>query len=334
MNFAIIGATGNVGRKTIDVLQNSKLKISNLFLVASRKSAGKIIVFKNKKIKVESLENYDFSKAKITFFAAGSDISKRWVPTAAKKTIVIDNSSLFRMNKKISLIVPEVNGDVIQKYKKTNIISNPNCSTTQLVLVLKPLHDKFKIKRIVVSTYQAVSGAGKASMDELLEQTRKSLNGKKYVSKIFTKQIAFNVIPHIDKFTRDGYTNEELKMEQETKKILDKNIKVTATCVRVPVKTSHSESVNIEFKKSYTLKKIKSLINKSPGCKVVDQRKNGGYITPVEAEGSYLTYVSRIRKDNSNKKSVNLWIVSDNLLKGAALNTVQIAELLVKKFIK
>ena len=334
MNFAIIGATGNVGRKTIDVLQNSKIKISKLFLVASRKSAGKIIVFKNKKIKVESLENYDFSKAKITFFAAGSDISKKWVPTAAKKTIVIDNSSFFRMNKKISLIVPEVNSYAIQKYKKTNIISNPNCSTAQLVLILKPLHDKFKIKRIVVSTYQAVSGAGKASMDELLEQTRKTLNGKKYFSKIFTKQIAFNVIPHIDKFTRDGYTKEELKMEQETKKILDKNIKVTATCVRVPVKTSHSESVNIEFEKSYSLKKIKSLINKSPGCKVVDHRKNGGYITPVEAEGSYLTYVSRIRKDNSNKKSVNLWIVSDNLLKGAALNTVQIAELLVKKFIK
>ena len=334
MNFAIVGATGNVGRKTLDILEKSKLKISNLYLIASKKNIGKKIKFKRQTIKIESLENYNFAKAKITFFAAGSGISKKWVPIAAKKTIVIDNSSLFRMKKNISLIVPEVNANDIKNYKKTNIIANPNCSTAQLVVALKPLHDKFKIKRVIVSTYQAVSGAGKAPMDELFSQTKKILNGKIQKSKNFTKQIAFNVIPHIDRFRKDGYTKEELKMENETKKILDKKIRMTATCVRVPVKTSHSESVNIEFKRSFSLKKIKDVLNNSSGCKVVDQRKNGGYITPVEAEGSYLTYISRIRKDNSNKKSVNLWIVSDNLLKGAALNTVQIAELLVKKYIK
>ena len=334
MNLAIVGATGNVGRKTLDILKKSKLKISNLYLIASKKNIGKKIKFRQKKIKIESLENYNFGKAKITFFAAGSAISKKWAPIAAKKTIVIDNSSLFRMKKNVSLIVPEVNANDIKNYRKTNIIANPNCSTAQLVVALKPLHDKFKIKRVIVSTYQAVSGAGKAPMDELFSQTKKILNGKVQKSKNFTKQIAFNVIPHIDRFKKDGYTKEELKMENETKKILDKKIRITATCVRVPVKTSHSESVNIEFVKPFSLKKIKKLLNRSSGCKVVDQRKNGGYITPVEAEGSYLTYISRIRKDNSNKKSVNLWIVSDNLLKGAALNTVQIAELLVKKYIK
>jgi len=334
MNFAIVGATGNVGRKTIDILENSKLKIDNLFLVASKKSAGKKISFKKKKIKVITLENYDFSKAQITFFAAGSNIAKKWAPIAAKKTIVIDNSKYFRMHKNISLVVPEVNEKVLKNYKKTNIIANPNCSTAQLVVALKPLHDKFKIKRVVVSTYQAVSGAGKAPMDELFSQTKNFLNGKKIKSKFFTKQIAFNLIPHIDDFVKDGYTKEEWKMENETKKILDPKIKVTATCVRVPVRTSHSESVNIEFKKTYNLKKIKALLSKAPGCKVIDKRKNGGYITPYEAEGSYLTYISRIRKDNSNKNSLNLWVVSDNLLKGAALNTVQIAEVLVKKYIK
>jgi len=334
MNFAIIGATGNVGLKTIDILKKSKLRIDNLFLVASKESAGKKISFKKKKIKIISLENYDFSQAQITFFAAGSSIAKKWAPIAAKKTIVIDNSNYFRMHKDISLVVPEVNEKVLKNYKKTNIIANPNCSTAQLVLALKPLHDKFKIKRIVVSTYQAVSGAGKVPTDELFSQTKDFLNGRKIKSKNFTKQIAFNIIPHIDKFAKDGYTKEEWKMENETRKILDPNIKITATCVRVPVKTSHSESINVEFKKSYSLEKVKTLLKKAPGCKVVDSQKNGGYITPVEAEGSYLTYISRIRKDNSNKKALNLWVVSDNLLKGAALNTVQIAEVLIKKYIK
>ena len=299
-----------------------------------KKALEKKYLLKKKKIKVITLENYDFSKAQITFFAAGSNIAKKWAPIAAKKTIVIDNSKYFRMHKNISLVVPEVNEKVLKNYKKTNIIANPNCSTAQLVVALKPLHDKFKIKRVVVSTYQAVSGAGKAPMDELFSQTKNFLNGKKIKSKFFTKQIAFNLIPHIDDFVKDGYTKEEWKMENETKKILDPKIKVTATCVRVPVRTSHSESVNIEFKKTYNLKKIKALLSKAPGCKVIDKRKNGGYITPYEAEGSYLTYISRIRKDNSNKNSLNLWVVSDNLLKGAALNTVQIAEVLVKKYIK
>jgi len=333
MNFAIVGATGNVGRKTIDILEKSKLKIDNLFLVASKKSSGKKLSFKRKKIKIIALEEYNFSKAQITFFAAGSAIAKKWAPIAAKKTIVIDNSKYFRMNKDIPLVVPEVNENALKNYKKNNIIANPNCSTAQLVVALKPLHDKFRIKRVVVSTYQAVSGAGKAPMDELFSQTKNFLNGKKVRSKFFTKQIAFNLIPHIDDFVKDGYTKEEWKMENETRKILDPSIKMTATCVRVPVKTSHSESINIEFKKSYSLQKVKALLRKAPGCKVVDTQKNGGYITPFEAEGSYLTYISRIRKDNSNKKALNLWVVSDNLLKGAALNTVQIAEALIKKYI-
>ena len=334
MNFAIVGATGNVGRKTIDILEKSRIRIDNLFLIASKKSNGKKISFKKKKIKIITLENYDFSKAQITFFAAGSDIAKKWAPIAAKKTIVIDNSKYFRMHKNVSLVVPEVNEKTLKNYKKTNIIANPNCSTAQLVVVLKPLHDKFKIKRIVISTYQAVSGAGKAPTDELFSQTKKFLNGKKVKSKFFTKQIAFNLIPHIDDFAKDGYTKEEWKIENETKKILDSKIKMTATCVRVPVRTSHSESINIEFKKAYNVKKIKILLNRAPGCKVIDTQKNGGYITPLEAEGSYLTYISRIRKDNSNKKALNLWVVSDNLLKGAALNTVQIAQVLIKKYIK
>ena len=334
MNFAIVGATGNVGRKTIDILERSKIKINKLFLVASKKSAGKIITFKKKKIKIEALEDYDFGKAKITIFAAGSVIAKKWAPIAAKKTIVIDNSKHFRLEKNVALVVPEVNENALKIYKKKNIIANPNCSTVQLVLVLKPLHEKFKIKRVVVSTYQAVSGAGKAPMDELFTQTRNFLKGKKVKSKNFTKQIAFNLIPHIDEFVKDGYTKEEWKMEHETKKILDPKIKMTATCVRVPVRTSHSESVNIEFKKSYNLQKVRELLKKAPGCKVIDTQKNGGYMTPFEAEGSYLTYISRIRKDNSNKKAINLWIVSDNLLKGAALNTVQIAQTLIKKYTK
>ena len=329
MNLAIIGATGNVGRKTIEVLENSKLEIDNLYLVASKKSAGKKLKFKNNELKIEQLEDYDFSKAQITIFAAGSEIAKNWVPTASKKTIVIDNSKYFRMKNEVPLVVPEVNPDDLKKHK--NIIANPNCSTIQLMLSLKPLHDKYKIKRVIVSTYQSVSGAGKAAEDELFSQTKDYLNNKKIISKNFTKQIAFNLIPHIDSFVEDGYTKEEWKMENETKKILDKEIDLTATCVRVPVKTSHSESVNIEFEKDYQLKKIKETLSKAPGCKVIDERKDAGYMTPFEAEGDNFTYISRIRKDNSNKKAINLWVVSDNLLKGAALNTVQILETLIKK---
>ena len=329
MNFAIIGATGNVGRKTIEVLEKSKLEIDNLFLVASEKSAGQKLIFKKKEITVEQLEKYDFSKAEITIFAAGSEIAKNWAPKASKKTIVIDNSKYFRMDKDVPLVVAEVNPNDLNTHK--NIIANPNCSTIQLMLPLKPLHEKYKIKRVVVSTYQAVSGAGKASVDELFDQTQNYLDGKKIVSKNFTKQIAFNLIPHIDSFVEDGYTKEEWKMENETKKILDKKIGLTATCVRVPVKTSHSESANIEFENEYDLETVKDILRNAPGCKVVDEHKDGGYISPFEAEGDYLTFISRIRKDHSNKKALNMWIVSDNLLKGAALNTVQIAERLIKK---
>ena len=329
MNFAIIGATGNVGRKTIEVLEKSKIEIDNLFLVASEKSAGQKLVFKKKEIIVQQLEKYDFSKAEITIFAAGSEIAKNWAPKASKKTIVIDNSKYFRMDKDVPLVVPEVNSKDLGIHK--NIIANPNCSTIQLMLPLKPLHDKYKIKRVVVSTYQGVSGAGKASVDELFSQTKDHLDGKKIESKNFTKQIAFNLIPHIDSFVEDGYTKEEWKMENETKKILDEKISLTATCVRVPVKTSHAESVNIEFENEYDLENVKKILENAPGCKVIDENKDGGYITPMEAEGDYLTFISRIRIDHSNKKALNIWVVSDNLLKGAALNTVQIAECLIKK---
>ena len=329
MNLAIIGASGNVGRKTIEILEKSKIKFDNLFLVASTKSAGKIIKFRNKEIKIENLEDYDFAKAQITFFAAGSQIAKEWAPKAAKKTIVIDNSSYFRMQNDVPLVISEVNPEALEKHN--NIISNPNCSTMQMVLPLKPLHDEYKIKRVIVSTYQAVSGGGKAPMDELFDQTKNYLEGKKISSQNFTKQIAFNLIPHIDAFDKDGYTKEELKMTNETKKILDSEIEVTATCVRVPVRTGHSESINIEFDNFYDFENIIKILKSAPGCKVIDERKDGGYITPLEAEGDYTTFISRIRKDNSNVKAINLWVVSDNLLKGAALNTVQIAECLMKK---
>jgi aspartate-semialdehyde dehydrogenase len=329
MNFAIIGASGNVGRKTIEILEKSKISFKDLYLVASKKSAGKKIKFREKEIEIENLENYDFSKAQITIFAAGSDIAKEWAPKAAKKTIVIDNSSFFRMQKNIPLVVPEVNPEALDKHE--NIIANPNCSTMQMVLALKPLHDEYKIKRVIVSTYQAVSGAGKEAMDELFDQTKNFLDKKNIVSKNFTKQIAFNLIPHIDVFDKDGYTKEELKMTNETKKILDEKIEVTATCVRVPVRTGHSESINIEFEKAFDLENIIKKLDNAPGCKVVDGRKDGEYITPLEAENDYTTYISRIRKDNTNPKAINIWVVSDNLLKGAALNTVQIAECLMKK---
>ncbi len=329
MNFAIIGASGNVGRKTIEILEKSNLSFNDLFLVASSRSAGKKIKFRKKELVFENLENYDFSKAQITFFAAGSQIAKEWAPKAAKKTIVIDNSSYFRMQKNVPLVISEVNPEALDKHN--NIISNPNCSTMQMVLPLKPLHDEYKIKRVIVSTYQAVSGAGKAAMDELIDQTKNYLEGKNISSRNFTKQIAFNLIPHIDDFDIDGYTKEELKMTNETKKILDNKIEVTATCVRVPIKTGHSESINIEFNNPYDFENIIKILKTAPGCKVMDERKDGGYITPIEVEGDYKTYISRIRKDNSNSKAINLWVVSDNLLKGAALNTVQIAECLMKK---
>ena len=329
MNIAIVGATGNVGRKILEVLEKKNFPIDNLYFVASSKSAGSKLKFKGKDIEVENLENFDFSKANITFFSAGGKISEQYAPTASQQSIVIDNSSFFRMDPDVPLIVPQVNSSDIKNMKK-NIIANPNCSTAQLVIILKPLHDLFKIKRVIISTYQSTSGAGKAPMDELLEQTKLSLENKKIVSKNFTKQIAFNAIPHIDTFADEGYTKEELKMVNETKKILDKNIEITATCVRIPVLVSHAESINIEFENEFTIEKIRNALNSAEGCEVIDERKDGGYITPLEAEGKNETFISRIRKDNSNNKAVNLWCVSDNLLRGAALNAVEIAEAYIK----
>ena len=329
MNIAIVGATGNVGRKILEVLEKRNLPIDDLYFVASSKSAGSKLKFKGKDIKVENLEKFDFSKANITFFSAGGKISEQYAPIAAQQSVVIDNSSFFRMDPDVPLIVPQVNSNHIKNMKK-NIIANPNCSTAQLVIILKPLHDLFKIKRVIISTYQSTSGAGKAPMDELLEQTKLSLENKKIVSKNFTKQIAFNAIPHIDTFADEGYTKEELKMVNETKKILDKNIEITATCVRIPVLVSHAESINIEFENEFTIEKIRNALNSAEGCEVIDERKDGGYITPLEAEGKNETFISRIRKDNSNNKAVNLWCVSDNLLRGAALNAVEIAEAYIK----
>ena len=328
MDIAIVGATGNVGRKTLEVLQQKNLNIDNLYLVASPNSVGKQLEFNGKKYSIENLETYDFSKAKITFFAAGGKISKQYAEKAAKHTTVIDNSSYFRMDPDVPLIVPQVNAKDIQNMKK-NIIANPNCSTAQLVLALKPLHDLFRIKRVIVSTYQSVSGGGKAPMDELLQQTKMYLENKEIKSKNFTKQIAFNIIPHIDDFSEDGYTKEELKMTNETKKILDARIELSATCVRIPVLVSHSESVNIEFEQEFSLEKIKDVLNNAPGCSVIDKRENGGYATPIEATGKNETFISRIREDKTKKNCLNLWIVSDNLLRGAALNSVEIAEVII-----
>tara|TARA_B100000029_G_scaffold292795_1_gene286323 strand:- start:3785 stop:4816 length:1032 start_codon:yes stop_codon:yes gene_type:complete len=337
MNITIVGATGNVGRKTLEVLEKKKLQFDKIFLVASKKSAGKKINFNGEDHEVYNLDSFDFSKSKITFFAAGGKISEKFAEKAAKNSIVIDNSSFFRMDPDVPLIVPQVNADHLKNIKK-NIISNPNCSTAQLVIALKPLHDLFNIKRVVVSTYQSVSGGGKAPMDELIEQSQKFLNNYKKTgnelnninSRNFTKQIAFNIIPHIDVFADDGYTKEELKMTNETKKILDNKIELTATCVRIPVLISHAESVNIEFEKTFSLEKVVEVLDSAEGCRVYDKRENGGYSTPLEASGKNETFISRIREDKTKKNSLNMWIVSDNLLRGAALNSVEIAETLIK----
>jgi aspartate-semialdehyde dehydrogenase len=331
MNIAIVGATGNVGRKIIEVLENKNFPISELFLIASAKSVGKKITFKDKEHSVIDLEKFDFSKVKIAFFAAGSAIAEKWAHKVAEKTIVIDNSKFFRKDPDIPLIVPEVNSKELINVKNKNIIANANCSVIPLVVALKPLHDLYNIKRIIASTYQSVSGAGKAPMDELLSQTQDFFNNKNLESKYFTKQIAFNAIPHIDSFLENGYTKEEQKTSDEVKKILDKKIKITSTCVRIPVLVSHSISANVEFDKKCNLEEIKNVLSTSPGCKVVDEKKDGGYITPVEAENKYETFISRIRQDDSQPNSINLWIVSDNLLKGAALNAVEIAESLIEK---
>ena len=331
MNIAIVGATGNVGRKLLEVLDKKKFPITEIFLVASPKSVGKKINFRDKELIVEDLNNFDFSKVKIAFFAAGSAIAEKWAPIAAEKTIVIDNSKFFRKDPEIPLIVPEVNSKELIHVKNKNIVSNANCSVIPIVVALKPLHDLYNIKRIVASTYQSVSGAGKEAMDELLSQTKDYFDNKEMNSKNFTKQIAFNAIPHIDSFLDNGTTKEEQKNHDEVKKILDKKINITSTCVRIPVLVSHSISINVEFNKKYNLDEIRNVLSSSPGCKVVDEKKDGGYITPVEAENKYETFISRIREDNSQSNTINMWIVSDNLLKGAALNAVEIAESLIKE---
>ncbi len=330
---AIVGATGNVGREMLNVLADRKFPVSELVPLASRRSLGTEVTFGEKTLKCRDLENFDFKGTDICLMSAGSSVSKDWSPRiAAQGTVVIDNSSYWRYDQDVPLIVPEVNADAIAGYTKKNIIANPNCSTAQMVVVLKPLHDAAIIKRVVVSTYQSVSGAGKEAMDELWHQTKgKYVPGQEVESKKFPKQIAFNCIPHIDVFMEDGYTKEEWKMLVETKKILDPKIKVTATCVRVPVFVGHAESLNIEFAKPISPEEAREILRNAPGIQVIDKREPGGYITQVEAAGEYDTFVSRIREDLTVENGLALWIVSDNLLKGAALNAVQIAEAMIER---
>ncbi len=333
----VVGATGNVGREMLNILAEREFPIEELAAVASARSTGNIIDFGDtgKALTVKNIEHFDFSGWDIALFAAGSGPTKAYAPKAAAAgCVVIDNSSLYRMDPDVPLIVPEVNPDAIDGYTKKNIIANPNCSTAQMVVALKPLHDAATIKRVVVSTYQSVSGAGKEGMDELFEQTRAIFVGDPKENKKFTKQIAFNVIPHIDVFLEDGSTKEEWKMVAETKKILDPKIKVTATCVRVPVFVGHSESINIEMEKELPAEEAQAILREAPGVMLVDKREDGGYVTPIEAVGDYATFVSRVRDDSTVDNGLNLWCVSDNLRKGAALNAVQIAELLGRRHLK
>ena len=338
----VVGATGNVGREMLNILGERAFPIDELAAVASSRSQGDTIDFGDtgKTLKVQNIEHFDFSGWDIALFAAGSGPTKIHAPRAAEAgCVVIDNSSLYRMDRDVPLIVPEVNPEAIDGYKARNIIANPNCSTAQMVVALKPLHDEAGISRVVVSTYQSVSGAGKAGMDELFEQTRAVFVNDQKTQKTFTKQIAFNVIPHIDVFMDsssdyDGYTKEEWKMAAETNKILSPDIRITATCVRVPVFVGHSEAITIEFDRPITVARAQALLREAPGIMLVDKREDGGYVTPVECVGDYATFVSRVRKDPTVENGLNLWCVSDNLRKGAALNAVQIAELLGRRHLK
>ena len=336
-NIAIAGATGNVGREIIQILEDRDFPIDQLYLLASTRSKGKTIEFKGEELVVEDLAEFDFSKVQIGLFSPGGKVSAEFAPKAAKAgCIVIDNTSHFRMHTDVPLIVPEVNASVLDDFfnndERSNIISNPNCSTIQMVVALKPLHDKAIINRLVVSTYQSVSGAGKEAMDELFKQTQSIYSNNNIEKDKFTKQIAFNVIPHIDSFLDNGNTKEEEKMVNETKKILDEGIKVSATCVRVPVFISHAESINIELDSAMSYEEAYNILENSKGISVIDYRKDEGYVTPVEAAGEDKVYVSRIRKDNTLDNGLNIWVVSDNLRKGAALNAVQIAEIIVHKY--
>jgi aspartate-semialdehyde dehydrogenase len=338
----VVGATGNVGREMLNILAERQFPLDDIAAVASSRSVGDKVEFgeTGREIKVQNLEHFDFTGWDIALFAAGSGPTKIYAPKAASQgCVVIDNSSLYRMDHDVPLIVPEVNPEAIDGYKKRMIIANPNCSTAQMVVALKPLHDAAIIKRVVVSTYQSVSGAGKDGMDELFTQSRAIFVGDEPVNEKFTKRIAFNVIPHIDSFLgpdsgMDGYTKEEWKMTVETRKILDPDIEVTATCVRVPVFVGHSEAINVEFEMPLSVAKAQSLLREAPGIMLVDKREDGGYVTPIECVGEYATFVSRVRKDPTVEHGLALWCVSDNLRKGAALNAVQIAELLGRRHLK
>jgi aspartate-semialdehyde dehydrogenase len=330
--IAVVGATGNVGREMLNILEERGFPADEVVALASRRSVGTEVSYGDRTLKVKALDNYDFSDTDICVMSAGGNISKEWSPKIGRQgCVVIDNSSAWRYDSDVPLIVPEVNPDAIDLFRKRNIIANPNCSTAQLVVALKPLHDVATIKRIVVATYQSVSGAGKEGMDELFTQTRAVFVSDAVEVKKFTKRIAFNVIPHIDVFMEDGYTKEEWKMVAETKKMLDPKIKLTATCVRVPVFIGHSEAVNVEFEKPITAAEARKILRDAPGCLVIDKREDGGYITPLESAGEDATYISRIREDGTVENGLSMWIVSDNLRKGAALNAVQIAELLVAR---
>jgi len=332
LRVAVVGATGNVGREMLEILQERLFPADEVVAIASRRSLGVEVSYGDKTLKVKDLETYDFSGIDLVLMSAGGKVSKEWSPKiGAQGAVVIDNSSAWRMDPRVPLVVPEVNPDAVADYSKLNIIANPNCSTAQLVVALKPLHDRAKIKRVVVSTYQSVSGAGKEAMDELWTQTRALFVNDEVVKEHFTKQIAFNVIPHIDVFLDDGYTKEEWKMTVETKKILDPSIKLTATCVRVPVFVGHSEAVNVEFENEITAEEAREILREAPGVVVIDKREDEGYITPVESVGEFATYVSRIREDPTVENGLAFWVVSDNLRKGAALNAVQIAELMLNR---
>ncbi len=334
---AVVGATGNVGREVLNILAEREFPADEIAAVASARSTGDEIEYgeTGRMLKCKNLEHFDFAGWDMAIFAAGSAPTKEYAPKAAAAgCVVIDNSSLYRMDPDVPLVVPEVNPEAIDGFRKKNIIANPNCSTAQMVVALKPLHDAAKIKRVVVATYQSVSGAGKAGMDELFEQSRNIFVGDSAEAKTFTKQIAFNVIPHIDVFLDDGSTKEEWKMVVETKKILDPKIKVTATCVRVPVFVGHSEALNIEFEDEISAEDAQKILREAPGIMLVDKREDGGYVTPVECVGDYATFVSRVREDPTVENGLSLWCVSDNLRKGAALNAVQIAELLGRRHLK
>jgi len=332
----VAGATGNVGREMLNILHERQFPVDELAALASRRSLGTEVSFGEQTLKTKDLDTFDFTGWDMALFAVGSEATTKYAPKAAAAgCVVIDNSSLYRYDPDVPLIVPEVNAEAIHGYAKKNIIANPNCSTAQMVVALKPLHDRAKIKRVVVSTYQSVSGAGKDGMDELWDQTKSVYNptDEKPPAK-FTKQIAFNVIPHIDVFMEDGSTKEEWKMVAETKKIIDSSIKVTATCVRVPVFVGHSEAVNIEFEDFLDEDEARDILREAPGIMVIDKREDGGYVTPVECVGDFATFISRIRQDSTIENGLNLWCVSDNLRKGAALNAVQIAEVLGREVLK